>query len=114
MFSGFHAIIYSSNAVADRAFFRDVLGFSGVDAGDGWLIFRMPPAEAALHPAEKSGQCELYFMCDNIAVAKAKLAQKGVVAEPVIDQGWGLLSHLTLPGGGRIGFYQPRHPTAIG
>jgi catechol 2,3-dioxygenase-like lactoylglutathione lyase family enzyme len=113
MISGAHVILYSANADADRAFFRDVLGLPAVDAGHGWLIFALPPAELACHPAEKPAH-ELYLMCEDIAATRARLVAKQVPCTPVADQGWGLLIELTLPGGGTLGLYQPKHPLAHG
>lgn len=111
---GAHAIIYSRDAEADRAFFRDVLRFDSVDAGDGWLIFALPPAELAMHPAD-AGRHELYLMCDDIDATVAELESKGVeFASPVTDQGFGRLTSIALPGGGQLGLYEPRHPVAIG
>lgn len=112
MIFGAHMIIYSTDADADRAFFRDVLEFGSVDAGQGWLIFALPPAEIAVHPAAENGRHEIYLMCDDVAETVGKLAAKGVACGPVSDQGWGLLTELSLPGGGRLGLYQPRHPVA--
>ena len=117
MITGVHAIIYTEDAPAARSFFRDVLGFSSVDAGRGWLIFALPPAEVAAHPAEPgdgdSGRHELYFMCDDVNKTVAELKRKGVeFTKPVSDRGWGLLTSLKIPGGGEIGLYQPRHPIA--
>ncbi len=109
MFNGAHMVIYSTDAEADRAVFRDVLKLDNVDAGGGWLIFRLPPAEIAVHPHDRSGAHEVYLMCDDIAAAQAALAKAGFDCADVHDQGWGLLSSFTLPGGSRIGFYQPRH-----
>jgi len=113
LINGVHTIIGSTDADADRAFFRDVLGFESVDAGGGWLIFALPPAEVAIHPGE-NGRHELYLMCDDIEDCRRKLAEAGVASPEVINQGWGLLSSFKLPGGGSVGFYQPRHerPTA--
>jgi catechol 2,3-dioxygenase-like lactoylglutathione lyase family enzyme len=111
---GAHTILYSSDAEADRAFLRDTLGLSHVDAGGGWPIFRLPPAEVAVHPAESSGAVELYLVCDDVEATVADLTGRGVVFEsPVSDQGWGLLTTIRLPGGGRLGLYQARHPTAF-
>lgn len=111
---GAHTILYSSDAEADRAFLRDVLGFPHVDAGGGWLIFRLPPGEVAVHPAETSGAVELYLVCDDVEATVAELTAAGVRFEqPVSDQGWGRLTTLRLPGGGRIGLYEARHPTAF-
>jgi len=114
MFAGLHAIIYSADAEADRAFFRDVLRWEAVDAGSGWLIFAAPPAELALHPAETApGMHELFLMCADIEATLTALAEKGVETAPVSDEGWGLLSRLTLPDGSKLGFYQPRHPGPV-
>jgi catechol 2,3-dioxygenase-like lactoylglutathione lyase family enzyme len=114
MIRGTHVILYSSDAEADRAFFRDVLGLADVDAGGGWLIFRLPPAEVAVHPAEVSGAAELYLVCDDIDGTVADLGTRGVDFEgPVSDQGWGRLATVRLPGGGRLGLYEARHPTAF-
>jgi catechol 2,3-dioxygenase-like lactoylglutathione lyase family enzyme len=111
---GAHTILYSTDAEADRAFLRDVLGLSHVDAGGGWLIFRLPPGEVAVHPADSSGAVELYLVCDDVAETVAELTGRGVVFDgPVSDQGWGLLTTLRLPGGGRLGLYEARHPTAF-
>jgi catechol 2,3-dioxygenase-like lactoylglutathione lyase family enzyme len=111
---GAHTILYSSDADADRAFLRDVLGLSSVDAGGGWLIFKLPPGEVAVHPAESSGAVELYLVCDDVQETVAGLTGRGVVFEsPVSDEGWGLLTTLRLPGGGRLGLYEARHPTAF-
>jgi hypothetical protein len=109
MIIGAHAIIYSTNADADRAFLRDVLGFPHVDVGGGWLIFGLPPAEVAVHPAEKDSVQEFYLMCDDIDALIADMRARNVACEPVQNQVWGRLTHLTLPGGGRLGVYQPRH-----
>jgi catechol 2,3-dioxygenase-like lactoylglutathione lyase family enzyme len=110
--TGAHVILYSRDAEADRAFFRDVLEYPNVDAGGGWLIFKLPPAEIAVHPAEDSGSQELYLMCDDVDATIKALAAKGVSCGPVSDQGWGLLTSVTLPGGGEVGLYEPRHPKA--
>jgi catechol 2,3-dioxygenase-like lactoylglutathione lyase family enzyme len=109
MISGAHMILYSTDADADRAFFRDVLKFPAVDAGDGWLIFALPPAEVAVHPAAESGIHELYLMCDDIEATIGELASQKVECAPVNDEGWGLLTEISLPGGGKLGLYQPRH-----
>jgi catechol 2,3-dioxygenase-like lactoylglutathione lyase family enzyme len=113
MVSGAHVIVYSKDAEADRAFFRDVLGFESVDAGHGWLIFALPPAEVAVHPAEENGRHELYFMCDDLSAEIAALAAKGVTCSQVQEEPWGSLTHIRLPGEGEIGLYQPKHPTAL-
>ncbi len=114
MISGAHVIVYSKNAEADRAFFGDALGFKSVDAGHGWLIFALPPAEAAIHPSDGSGTHELYFMCDDLKAEIASLAKKGVKCSKVEEQRWGSITKMRLPGGGEIGLYQPKHPTALG
>jgi catechol 2,3-dioxygenase-like lactoylglutathione lyase family enzyme len=113
MISGAHAILYSKDAEADRAFFRDVLGFKFVDAGHGWLIFALPPGEAAFHPSDQNGPHELYFMCDNLKSEMAALAKKAVTCSEVHEERWGSITRLRLPGGGEIGLYQPKHPTAL-
>ena len=114
MIFGAHVIVYSQDAEEDRAFFRDVLGFKSVDAGHGWLIFALPPAEAAFHPAEKNGVHELYLLCDDLKAEIASLAKKGVKCSKVHQERWGSITKVPLPGGGEIGLYQPKHPTALG
>jgi len=113
MIIGAHVIVYSKDADADRAFLRDVLGFSFVDAGHGWLIFALPPAEVATHPADANGRHELYLMCDDLAAEMARLRGKGVECSKVEKERWGSITRLRLPGGGELGLYQPKHPTAI-
>ena len=113
MISGAHVIVYSKDAEADRAFFRDVLGFKSVDAGHSWLIFALPPGEAAFHPSDDAAH-ELYFMCDDLKSEMASLAQKGVECSSVQEQRWGSITKMRLPGGGQLGLYQPKHPTALG
>jgi len=111
---GAHTILYSSDADADRAFLADVLGFTSVDAGGGWLIFRLPPAEIAVHPADTSAAVELYLVCDDVEATVADLTDRGVVVDsPISDQGWGRLTTIRLPGGSRLGLYEARHPTAF-
>ncbi|MEV6103766.1 VOC family protein [Streptomyces sp. NPDC051940] len=106
-------ILYSRDAEADRAFLRDVLGYPHVDAGRGWLIFRLPPAEAAVHPTDGEPKHQLYLMCDSVESTVAELMSRGVeFTSPVTDQGWGRLTSLRLPGGGELGLYEPRHPVA--
>ena len=113
MITGAHTVLYSPDAEALRAFLRDVLGFPSVDAGGGWLIFALPPAELAAHPADANGT-SLYLMCDDLEATMASLTAKGVeFTQPVSDQGWGRLTALRVPGGGELGLYEPRHPTAI-
>ena len=113
--TGAHSIIYSKNPAADRAVLRDVFGLAHVDAGDGWLIFGLPPAEVAVHPAEENSVHELYLMCDDVIELSGELQRHGIPCSPVKDQGWGLLTHMTLPGGGLLGIYQARHarPRAV-
>jgi catechol 2,3-dioxygenase-like lactoylglutathione lyase family enzyme len=110
MINGAHVVIYSKNAEADRAFLRDVVGFKSVDAGHGWLIFALPAAEAAVHPAEANDRHELYLLCDDVEREIAALRSKSVHCTDITDAGWGLLTRVRLPGGGEIGLYQPRHP----
>jgi hypothetical protein len=114
MISGAHVIVYSKDAEVDRAFFADVLGFKSVDAGHGWLIFALPPAEAAFHPSEENGPHELYLMCEDLKAEMSSLAKKGVPCSAVHQERWGAITKMQLPGGGQIGLYQPRHPTALG
>jgi hypothetical protein len=109
MIIGAHSIIYSTSPDGDRAFIRDVLKLTNVDVGDGWLIFGLPPAEVAIHPSDKNGVHEFYLMCDDVEALVAEMKKSDIACEPVQDQGWGLLTHLTLPGGGQLGIYQPRH-----
>ncbi len=111
MISGAHMVIHSVDAEADRAFFRDVLGFPSVDAGGGWLIFALPPAEIACHPAKENGKHEIYLTCDDVTATVRQLKKHKVKCEPVTDTGWGLLTYVSLPGRGRLGLYQPKHPT---
>ena len=114
MINGAHIILYSTDAEADRVFIRDVLGFAGVDAGDGWLIFKLPPAEIAMHPTDGPGKHEFYLMCDDIHATLRELRGKGVVdAREVSDERWGLLTAIRLPGGGELGLYEPRHPSPL-
>ncbi len=114
MISGAHVIVFSKNADADRAFFRDVLGLKSVDAGHGWLIFALPPAEAAFHPSDENGVHELYLMCQDLNAELASLAKKHVKCSEVQEERWGSITKMRLPGGGDIHLYQPKHPTATG
>jgi hypothetical protein len=109
MITGAHIIIYSRDPDADRAFIRDVLKLTHIDAGAGWLIFGLPPSELAIHPAEKNDVHELYLLCDDIRGFTAEMAGRGVHCSDVQERDWGLLAQLTLPGGGQLGVYQPRH-----
>ena len=109
--TGAHLMAFSTDAAATRAFLRDVLELDSVDAGGGWLIFALPPAELAAHPSESSGRHQLYLMCDDIEATRAELSSKGVeFTQPVSDEGWGLVTALSVPGGGELGLYEPRHP----
>jgi catechol 2,3-dioxygenase-like lactoylglutathione lyase family enzyme len=114
MIFGAHVIIYSKDATADRAFLRDILGFASVDAGHGWLIFALPPAEVAVHPAEDGDRNELYFMCHDLKAEILALDAKGVRCSEVQEARWGSITKIRLPGGGEVGLYQPKHPTALG
>ncbi len=113
MIFGAHIVLYSKDAQADRAFFRDVFGLKSVDAGHGWLIFALPPAEAAFHPSEENGLHELFFMCDDLSAEIASLAQKNVAFSEIQEARWGSTVRMRLPGGGDIGLYQPKHATAL-
>jgi hypothetical protein len=104
-----HSIIYSKNPDADRAFFRDVLKLPNVDVGEGWLIFGLPPAEVAVHPSRKNDVHELYLMCDDVRGLMAALRKAGIRCGPAQNRGWGVLTEVALPGGGKLGVYQPRH-----
>jgi len=112
MIYGSHFIVFSTDADADRAFLADVLGFEHVDAGGGWLIFGLPPAEVAIHPAEAPGS-ELYFMCDDLVAEMRMLAAKGVQCSEVEEARWGSVTKIGLPGGGEVGLYQPRHAAVV-
>jgi len=111
MINGTHVVIYTKDPEADRVFFRDVLNFPCTDAGHGWLIFAMPQLEAAFHDSETSVQHELFLMCDDIAATLKELKSKKVKVSDVSEQRWGKLASLTLPGGGNIGIYEPKHPS---
>jgi catechol 2,3-dioxygenase-like lactoylglutathione lyase family enzyme len=113
MVTGIHALIFSREAEQTRTFFRDVLGFKSVDAGGGWLIFALPPAELGIHPTEEESRQELYLMCDDIEATVAELKEKGVeIARPISDERFGLVTSLRIPGG-ELALYQPKHPTAL-
>ncbi len=109
MFNGSHIVIYTQDADADRALLRDTLGLKFVDAGDGWLIFGLPAAEVAFHPHASSTAHELYLMCDDLGGTIDTLESAGIACASPVDEGWGILSSMTLPGGSQLGFYQPRH-----
>jgi hypothetical protein len=112
MIFGAHLLVYSKDAVADRAFFRDVFGWDRVNAGNGWLIFALPPAEAAVHPADHAGT-ELYLMSTDLAADMRTLESKGVRLSDVEEARWGSVTRFRLPGGAHVGLYQPTHPSPI-
>jgi len=112
MISGAHFVLFSKDAEADREFFRNVLHFPHVDAGDGWLIFALPPAEVAVHPAAENGAHELYLLCKDLRATLRILQEKGVKFSTPVERDWGRICNIQLPGGGEIGLYQPRHPLA--
>jgi hypothetical protein len=109
MIVGSHVIVYSRDAEADRAFFRDVLKFSHVDAGGGWLIFGLPSSEVAFHPGDAERSHEFYLMCEDVRAFVQAMQSRALACAPVREERWGLLTELTLPGGGKLGVYQPRH-----
>jgi predicted enzyme related to lactoylglutathione lyase len=112
--TGIHAVVFSPEAEKVRAFFADVMDMPSVDVGGGWLVFALPPAELAVHPAEGASRHELYLMCDDIQVTLAELRDKGVeVARDVSDQGWGLLAAIRMPDGTEFPIYEPRHPSPV-
>ena len=113
MIHGTHVIIYSKDAEADRAFFRDVLKYESVDAGHGWLIFALPPAEVAVHPSDTNDVHEFFLMCDDIQALVAEMKRKNVTCSPVDEQRWGSITRLALPGGGTLGVYQPKHASPL-
>jgi hypothetical protein len=110
MIHGAHVIVYSKDAEADRAFFRDVLEYPFVDVGHGWLIFALPPAEVAVHPSDENDVHELFLMCDDVHALITRMKAKKVPCSPVDEQRWGSITRVTLPGGGKLGIYQPKHP----
>ena len=109
MLIGAHSIVYSKNPEADRAFLRDVLELPNVDVGEGWLIFGLPPAEVAVHPSEENDVHEFYFMCRDVNEFVEAMRDHGIACESVADRGWGLVTQIVLPGGGKLGVYEPRH-----
>lgn len=121
MFFGTHLLLYSRDPEADRAFLRDVLEIRAVDAGEGWLIFALPPAEMGVHPGgeniqhagENLAAACLYLMCRDVRATMEKLASKGVTCGPIHEAGWGVVTSIPLPGGASLGLYEPRHPLAI-
>src|SRR5690349_16658230 len=113
MIYGAHVIIYSKDAAADRAFLRDVLKYPSVDAGHGWLIFALPPAEAAVHPSDQNDRHELFLMCDDVQAVIADMKKQNVHCSLVDEQRWGSITRITLPGGGTLGIYQPKHASPL-
>ena len=113
MINGAHIVIFSNQADAVRVFLRDLLGGSSVDAGEGWLITALPPAEVAVHPTDMPSRHELYLLCDDVAATLRELGQRGIECGPVAERDWGLLTSITLPDGSTIGLYQPKHPRAV-
>jgi hypothetical protein len=109
MITGAHSIIYSKDPEADRAFLKEVIGLPSVDVGEGWLIFGLPPAEVAVHPSRKNGLHEFYLICKDANVFTAAMKKRRIACSPVQDFGWGLMTMVTLPGGGQLGVYEPRH-----
>ena len=113
MINGAHVIVYSRDAEADRAFFRDVLKYESADAGHGWLIFALPPAEVAVHPSDTNDRHELYLMCDDVHAFIAEMEKHSVTCARIEEQRWGSITRLTLPGGGTLGVYQPKHASLL-
>ena len=114
MITGVHALIHSTEPEALRRFFRDILELPSVDAGEGWLIFVLPPAELGIHPADKDIHHQLYLTCDDIQATVEELKAKGVeFSGTIIDEGWGLVARAKIPGAGELGIYQPKHPTVL-
>jgi hypothetical protein len=113
MLTGAHVVVYSKDANADRRF-QDILGFRSVDAGHGWLIFALPAAEVAFHPHDKNNQHEMYFVCDNLKAQMDALKKKGARFGEIAEERWGTRTTISLPGGGEIGLYEPKHPVAFG
>lgn len=109
MLSGIHLIIYSKNTEADKAFFKNILKLTHVDVGDGWLIFGLPPSELAVHPSSENDKHEIYLMCEDIKKFVSEMSKQKISCGKIQQQGWGQLVQLTLPGGGKLGVYQPRH-----
>ncbi len=112
MITGAHVILFSTDADADRAFFRDVLGMDHVDAGGGWLIFKLPPSELAFHPSDENDKSEFYLMCDDVDAEIARLTSLGHACDPIREERWGRLTRVALPGGGKLSLYQPKHALA--
>ena len=113
MLTGIHVVVYSKDAEADRAFFKDTLGFRSVDAGHGWLIFAVPAAEVAFHPGDQNNRHEMFFMCNDINAQAAALQRKGVQLGEILEEQWGTRTTISLPGGGAIELYEPKHPVTF-
>ena len=113
MISGAHVIIYSTDPPADRAFLRDVLKFPHVDAGDGWLIFQLPPAELAVHPSDQNDKQELFLICDDIQGFIQEMTRHNIQYSQIQNQSWGQNTVISLPGGGQLGVYQPAHARPV-
>ena len=113
MLTGAHVVVYSKDAEADRAFFRDILGFRSVNAGHGWLIFAVPAAEVAFHPDDQNNKHEMFFTCDNLKAQVAALQKKGARVGKISEERWGTRTTISLPGGGAIGLYEPKHPVTF-
>ena len=113
MLNGAHIVVYSRNAEADRAFFKKILRFRSVDAGEGWLIFAVPAAEVAFHPNDENNKHEMYLTCDDIKTEVVTLKKRGVHVGEISEQRWGTITTIALPGGGRIGLYEPKHPVTF-
>ena len=114
--TGAHSIIYSKHPKRDREFFRDVLKLPNIDVGDGWLVFALPPSEVAFHPSEKNDLHEFYLLCDSVKQLVSQLKKSGVKCDKVEQQAWGYMTNIKLPGGGKLGIYQPLHkrPKTVG
>lgn len=113
MFSGSHLVIFSTEPEADRALMAKLTGGKHVDAGDGWMIYELPPAEVAIHPSSRSTHHELHLMCQDIESTRQQLGKLGIDSAEPQDMGYGIVSEFTMPGGSVIGFYQPRHASAV-
>jgi catechol 2,3-dioxygenase-like lactoylglutathione lyase family enzyme len=107
--SGAHVIIYSKDTAAGKAFFRDVLKLPNIDVGNGRLFFKLPPSELAMHESDTNDVHEVWLMTDDVEAEVARLTDAGVTCDPTADRGWGIVTHIPLPGGGKLGLYQPRH-----
>jgi len=113
MITGAHSIIYSSDAKADIDFFKNILKFPNVDVGHGWLIFGLPPSEVAVHPSSEGSSQELYLLCDDINLFVKEMAEHKIICSAIQNERWGLITHLTLPGGGKLGVYEPKHERPV-